>query len=330
MTTALTRKENVKTIRALLTRDDMKKQLAMAIPRHLDVDRLLRVAITSIQKTPALADCTTQSLLACVMTCAQLGLEPDQFTGQAYLVPFGREAQIIPGYRGLLKLARQSGEIQSVSAQVVYENDEFDFSFGIEEDLKHKPCFRDRGEPIGAYCVLRYKDGGHSFDFMTTEAIEKIRNKSKTSKSGPWVTDWDEMAKKTVLRRHLKLAPMSIEMATAVSLEDRAHAGESQVDILGDMGGETIDVTDDSTDLPDYDTLVSDCVDKKNLEKWSAYLELNAESHGRSLDEEKEEVRKNSDEYFDRFNGWMVKQTKKPKTKTREDAAKPSVGKGVA
>ena len=233
------------TIRALLAREDVKKQIGMAIPKHLTVDRLLRVAMTSIQRNPQLLDCTPQSLLACVMTCAQLGLEPDGFTGQAYLVPFKNhgvlEAQLIPGYRGLLALARRSGEIQSVQSQVVYTKDMFKLRYGLEEQLDHEPADGDRGNPKGAYVVFRYKDGSRSFDYMSATDIEKIRARSKSPNNGPWVTDWDEMGKKTVIRRHSKLAPMSIEFQRATALEDRFHAGESQMDLLTE-NGDAIDV----------------------------------------------------------------------------------------
>ncbi len=234
-------------IRGLL--DKSRKQLEMALPKHLTADRLLRVAMTSIQRTPKLLECTPQSLLACVMTCAQLGLEPDQFLGQAYLVPFKDNKSgkmictLIPGYRGYLALARRTGEIQSVSTQVVYERDHFELTYGIEDSLVHKPYINgDRGEPVGAFVVFKYKDGGYSFDFMTAADIEKIRKRSKASSEGPWVTDWAEMAKKTVIKRHAKLAPLSVEFQRAVALEDRAMSGEAQDDLLDSMtAGDVID-----------------------------------------------------------------------------------------
>src|SRR3990167_3086145 len=125
--------KKVMNIRTLLERS--KGQMAAAMPKHLTPERLLRVAMTSIQKTPKLLDCTPQSLLACVMTCAQLGLEPDQFLGQAYLVPFKDVCTLIPGYRGYIALARRSGEMQTVSAQVVYSGDFFNLQYGVDDKL---------------------------------------------------------------------------------------------------------------------------------------------------------------------------------------------------
>lgn len=237
--------QNQNSIAKLFENPALKKQLSMAIPKHMSVDRLLRVAMTALRVNPKLMECTQQSLLACVMGCAQLGLEPEPFLGQAYLIPFKKnkkgqdgkwqstmECQLIPGYRGYIALARRSGELQSLSAQVVYENDEFDLRFGLEEKLDHRPAEGDRGEVKGAYVVFRYKDGIHSFDYMSKEDIDKIRERSKSKDDGPWVTDYPEMAKKTVIRRHVKVAPLSVELAKAVISEDLALSGESQVDMF--------------------------------------------------------------------------------------------------
>ena len=238
------------TIHSLLMQPAMRKQLEMAIPKHLTVDRLLRVVMTAIRVNPRLMDCTQESLLACVMGCATLGLEPEPFLGQAYLVPYQRsikvgnqwrkqmEAQLIPGYRGYIALARRSGDVQSVAAQVVYENDRFVLQYGLDERLEHVPAEGERGEVKGAYVVFKYKDGSHSFDYMTRADIDKIRSRSKASENGPWVTDYDEMAKKTVIRRHVKLAPLSVEMARAAAAENLAMAGESQIGLFDDNAKE--------------------------------------------------------------------------------------------
>jgi recombination protein RecT len=237
-------RQETNTIQAMLMRPAMRKQLEMAIPKHMTVDRLLRVAMTAIRTNPKLMECTQESLLACIMGCAQLGLEPEPFLGQAYLVPYKRnikvgnqwrsqmEAQLIPGYRGYIAMARRSGEVQSVSAQVVYENDHFQIQYGLNEDLSHVPAEGDRGEVKGAYVVFRYKDGSHSFDYMSKADIDKIRDRSKAKDSGPWVTDYAEMAKKTVIRRHIKLVPLSVEMARAAAAENLAISGESQLGLF--------------------------------------------------------------------------------------------------
>lgn len=200
----------------------MRPQIARALPRHMDPDRLARVAMTVLRQTPQLGQCTPESFLGALMTCAQLGLEPGPL-GHAYLVPYGREVTFIPGYRGLVELARRSGQVQSVQARIVRDGDEFDYEFGLEPKLYHRPT-ADADKPVThAYAVLRLKDGGVDFDVMTRAEIDAIRKRSRTGDRGPWATDYAEMAKKTVLRRLLKTAPMSIEYQQAVAQEERVR-----------------------------------------------------------------------------------------------------------
>jgi recombination protein RecT len=298
----------------------------MALPKHLTADRLLRFAMTSIQKTPKLLECTPQSLLACVMTCAQLGLEPDQFLGQAYLVPFRDNRKgitictLIPGYRGYIALARRSGEMQTVGAQVVYENDEFDMQYGIEDKLMHKPNLNgDRGQAIGAYCVFKYKDGGYSFDFLPTSEIEKIRKRSKAADDGPWVTDWGEMAKKTVIKRHAKLAPLSVEFQTAVALEDRAMAGESQADLLGMDDSNVID----AEDTPDFASTIPAGTDMVILDD---FISQTAKSQNVTAEQVKDAAAKDGAGFWKAFGAWVKQEAKK---KEREAAKQPLPAEGV-
>jgi len=285
-------------IRGLLEKS--RKQLEMVLPKHLTADRLLRVAMTSIQKTPKLLDCTPQSLLACIMTCAQLGLEPDQFLGQAYLVPFKDTKKgimictLIPGYRGYIALARRSGEVQTVSSQVVYSEDTFILEYGVSDTLKHIPKLDgDRGKAVGAYCVFKYKDGSYSFDFMATADIDKIRARSKAADSGPWVTDTDEMRKKTIIKRHSKVAPLSVEFQRAVALEERALTGESQADIL-DLGGdpdvieaEGGEVAQLTTSPPDLIAAFDASIPKGDPAMVEAFLAKVAEGNKKTIEEVK-------------------------------------------
>lgn len=226
-------REKVHSIRALL--EKAKPQIALALPKHLNADRLIRVAITSVQRTPKLLDCDQTSLLAAIVQSAQLGLEPDGVLGHAYLVPFrngktGRyEVQFIPGYKGLVSLARRSGEVISIDTRVVREGDEFHYAFGLEPKLEHRPGDAVDDKSIThAYAVIRLRDGGYQFDVLRRAEIESVRKRSKAAGDGPWVTDFAEMAKKTVLRRALKLAPMSVEAQKAVALDELAEAGVSQ------------------------------------------------------------------------------------------------------
>lgn len=212
--------------------NDMKGELARALPKHMDADRIARIATTVIKQTPALGRCTPVSLLGALMTASQLGLEPGPL-GEAYLVPYGNTVTFIPGYRGLIKLAWQSGQVKNIAAHVVYENDHFDYGFGLEPTLEHKPGMSDRGKPIAVYAVVKFMNGGHAFDVMSVADVEAIRARSKAGKSGPWVTDWAEMAKKTVIKRVLKMVPLSSELhnlATAANLD-----GTSRTDVTANV-----------------------------------------------------------------------------------------------
>jgi recombination protein RecT len=232
-------RDKVLSIRTLLEKS--KPQLALAVPSHLKVDRLLRVAMTSIQKNPKLLDATPTSLIGAVMECAQLGLEPDGLLGHAYLVPFRNKKQdgswqtevtLIPGYKGLYKLVRNSGELSTVTAEVVYKQDQFTVVKGLEPRLEHVPAedVQDlsEGDIRAFYAVARLKDGGVQFVLLWKWQVDAIRARSKAKDSGPWVTDYVEMGKKTALRQLAKLLPTSVEVQRAVALDERADAGISQ------------------------------------------------------------------------------------------------------
>jgi recombination protein RecT len=219
--------QKAETIRALLER--AKPQIALALPRHLSADRMLRIAMTSVRRTPALLHCNPQSLLGAVVQAAQLGLEPDGVLGHAYLIPFKDEVQLIVGYKGLIDLARRSGQLSTIFARVVRARDSFEFAYGLSERLEHIPSGEpDPGELVAVYAVARLKDGGQQFEVLTRREVEAVRKRSRAAGSGPWVTDYEEMAKKTVLRRLCKMLPASVELARAVALDERADLGLPQ------------------------------------------------------------------------------------------------------
>ncbi|QRG65276.1 recombination protein RecT [Brevibacillus choshinensis] len=197
------------TIAAYLKR--MGPEIEKALPSHMNADRMARIALTTMRTTPKLLECNVSSLLGAVMQAAQLGLEPG-LIGHCYILPYGREAQFIIGYKGMIDLARRSGNIESIYAHTVYEADEFDYELGLHPKLHHKPATGRRGEMKYVYAVAHFKDGGYQFEVMDKEEIEKRRSRSKASKNGPWVTDYEEMAKKTVIRHMWKYLPISIEM----------------------------------------------------------------------------------------------------------------------
>lgn len=224
------------TLAELINSPKIKNQLAMALPKHMNSDRMARIITTEIRKTPALGECNFQSFLGAAVQCSQLGLEPGGALGHAYLLPFGSgkakdgksNVQLIIGYRGMIDLARRSGQIVSISARTVREGDEFHFEYGLEETLKHIPKADDDAQITHIYAVAKLKDGGVQFEVMTHHQIEKVRSQSKAGSNGPWVSHWEEMAKKTVIRRLFKYLPVSIEIQQAVILDEKAEAGISQ------------------------------------------------------------------------------------------------------
>lgn len=223
-------------VRDILSSPSMMAQLKMALPRHLNPERMIRVAVTAIQKTPKLMECSQQSLIACIVEASQLGLEPDGVVGHAYLVPYknkntGRmEAQLMAGYKGLIDLARRSGQIGAVNAEIVYENDEFKVVKGLNPDLIHVPNWQDPGEMIAAYATAKLKDGDVQFCVMARHEIDKHRARSKAKDYGPWVTDYEWMAKKTAIRQLCKLLPCSIEMQSVLSKDELRDTGVMQGD----------------------------------------------------------------------------------------------------
>lgn len=225
-------KQKVESVRVLL--DKAKPQIKLALPKHLNPDRMLRIAMTSVQRTPQLLDCDPTSLIAAVIQSAQLGLEPDGALGHAYLIPFGKTATLIPGYRGLVDLARRSGQLSTISAHVVYEKDAFRYTYGLDEKLVHEPYDGDEdpGKMTHAYAVAKLKDGGIQFTVMSRREIMAIKNGSPGAKKSdsPWnhKDREPEMWKKTAIRRLAKLLPMSIEMAQAIRLDEQAEAGLPQ------------------------------------------------------------------------------------------------------
>lgn len=191
------------------------KEIAKALPSVLTPERFSRMAMTAITKTPKLAECSPQSFIGSLLTAAQLGLEPNTPLGQAYLIPFynGKkriyECQFQVGYKGMIDLCNRSGEIKNIEAHIVYENDEFEFEYGLDSKLKHKPCMSDKGAPVWVYALYRLNNGGYGFEVMSVDDCMAHGEKySKAFNNSPWQTNPEEMMKKTVLKKVLKYAPV--------------------------------------------------------------------------------------------------------------------------
>lgn len=232
--------EKPKTIQDLIM--EMGPAMAQALPKHMDVDRFTRIVLTQIRTTPALRTCTAKSLLAAVIQAAQMGLEIGTL-GHAYLVPFKNnktqevDAQLIIGYKGMLHLIRNSGQVDNAVARPVYENDHFVLEYGLQDKFEHVPWYLrkdkqygDGGEFVGAYFISRFKDGGYYLNYMSAAQIEKRRQRSRAKSSGPWVEFPEEMQLKTVVRDSFKWLPVSVEIVHAVQ-QDETIKREIDVDM---------------------------------------------------------------------------------------------------
>ncbi|OXM17343.1 recombinase RecT [Paenibacillus herberti] len=233
--------------------EKMKGQIAEALPRHMSIERLSRIALTTIRTNPKLLECTTASLMGAVMQSAQLGLEPG-LIGHCYIIPYGKEAQFIIGYKGMIDLARRSGHIQSIAAHVVYQNDFIELVYGLDDKLTHVPWHlrsdafpTESGAIKGAYMVAKFKDGGHQIHYMPYSEILQHRDRSSGYKNAvkynktdnPWISDEPEMCKKTVIRSGWKFLPISVEISAAVTRDESVHADISTAagdDMIIDLG----------------------------------------------------------------------------------------------
>lgn len=219
----------------------MEKQFAAAMPKGMEAQQLVRDALTVVRQNPKLLETTGESLLGALMTCAQLGLRPGVL-GQAYVIPFRdkksgkQQAQLIIGYPGLAALAYRSDQVASIMARVVYANDLFAVRYGTADELIHEPKQSgDRGDPVGYYCVVHTKNGRPLFEYMSKTDVEKHRDKfamQRTSKDpatiwGPWVDDFDAMAKKTCFRKLANWVPRSTELMTGLMVDEGIRADVS-------------------------------------------------------------------------------------------------------
>ncbi len=216
------KQEEPKTVRALIESDKFRSTVAQVLPSHLTPARFVRIAIAATTRTPKLAECDPTTVLQCLMTLSQFGLEPDG--RNAHLIPFWNskrnthECQLIIDYRGLATLAKRSGQVSYIHADSVCDKDSFEFNKGVV--VKHEVDFKtDRGKPYAYYAMVRFKDGTEQAACMTKAEVDKIKSRSRAGTSGPWVTDYDEMAKKTVFRRLSKWLELSPEFRDAIEAD---------------------------------------------------------------------------------------------------------------
>ena len=236
----------------------LKPQIVAALPKHLDPDRLLRIVLTAVRKTPALMTCSRESVLAAIMQAAQLGLEPDGNLGLAYLLPYGNQCQLIVGWKGLIELARRSGLVANITAHCVHYGDFFEYELGLDPKLRHIPAdvlempqyLRERtiaddmrreqvvgalagnrkSDLVAAYAVVTMKDGTRNFRVVTRKLVEKVRAKSasRNHQASPW-NEWEEqMWEKTAVKQVLRFVPLSPEDKTVI---DHADFGRTLTNI---------------------------------------------------------------------------------------------------
>lgn len=260
-----TKADRPKTVLDVVLGHGFQNQMRMALPKNLTADRLTRIVMTEFRKNPTLQQCTPASFMASVLQAAQLGLEPGSALGQAYLVPYktkGKyECQLIVGYRGMIALSRRSGEILSINAYCVHAKDEFTYQLGLHPDIQHIPSSEaDPGPVVFVYAVAQLRGGGVQFEVMSRAEVEAVRDHSqgwtsavkyKTTGMSPWSKHFEEMAKKTVVRKMFKYLPVSTEANYVMDAEDRIDRGEqiTPQDVWdgvyvekGEAAGEDLDV----------------------------------------------------------------------------------------
>ena len=253
--------DRLKQIHASL--EKMRPQFKLVLGRAVTPERFVRVCLTEMRRIPKLADCNGDSLLGAFMTAAQLQLEPG-INGQCWVLPYGREAKIVIGYQGLLDLSWRSAMVSSVTAECVYQGDEFDYQMGDDPFIRHKPMgkTKDPKDITHAYAVIETTTHGKIRKVMRKDELDEVRDNAPSARasSSPWKTHYAEMCKKTTLRRACKLGPSSIEMRRAIALDELAEIGKAQH--LGDAidvsytatNGEDVDYGDEKKALPEGDT----------------------------------------------------------------------------
>jgi recombination protein RecT len=209
-------------LREWLQGETFKRELAALLPRTMSPERFVRIAFQAIHRNPELLRCSQESFFNCLLSLGAMGLEPDG--RRAHLIPFGDECTLIVDYKGIKELLRRNHDVSAMHCDVVGANDEFEIRFGTRGVLDHKPNLVDRGGILCAYSWVKLPEGNEEFDVMSLAEIEAVRKRSRSPNKGPWVTDWNEMAKKTVFRRHSKGLPLSPETREALERETDADS----------------------------------------------------------------------------------------------------------
>jgi recombination protein RecT len=218
----VTKPQTRKELKELLQGETFKRELGALLPRTMSPERFVRIAFQAIHRNPDLLKCSQESFFNCLLQLGAMGLEPDG--RRAHLIPFGQECTLVVDYKGIKELVRRNHDVSAMHCDVVGVNDEFTLRFGTHGVLDHKPNLEDRGKILCAYSWVKLPDGNEEFEVMNLAEIETIRKRSRSPNKGPWVTDWNEMAKKTVFRRHSKGLPLSPETREALERDNDADS----------------------------------------------------------------------------------------------------------
>lgn len=263
-----------------------KNEIAAALPAHLTPQRLSRIAFTEVRKNPKLLECEPTSFIGAVIQAAQLGLEPGSALGQCWLIPYfnGRtkklEVQFQVGYKGMLSLVSRSSDAPKLMPRAVYKGDDFNFEYGMDEMLKHKPNEKS-DELTHVYVVAAFKDGTKAFMVMSRKEIDAVRKRSKSADSGPWESDFEAMALKSVIRKMFKYLPSSVEMQNAIGLDEAGERGEQDNSSVYETTGSPIETQQSKTD--EFKQKINAAItepDSSNHYQNSEVPEFNSEEEG--------------------------------------------------
>jgi len=266
-TAVAVKQEKLNNIKALLAK--AKGHIADVLPAHMSPEKMIRIVSAAASRNPMLLKCEPLSFVASVITASQLGLEPVGPLQEAYLIPYQNkdgvyEVQFQPGYRGLIKLARNSGLVSGIEAHIAYEKDKFEVTYGTNSMIHHVPALTDDpGAKKAVYAVAHFKDPEvkPQFEVLTPAQVGHIQTRSKVkSDYGPWKTDTDEMWRKTAVKRLCKYLPMSADLATAIELDNKAEIGESQAEYI---------------DIPFISDMAEPVEDKSKSDKIAEQLKIN-------------------------------------------------------
>ena len=248
-------------VKRFITSPKSMGEIAMALPKHITKEKMARVVVTAILRTPKLLECEPVSIMDAVLQASQLGLLPDGVLGHGYILPYRNKqtgkyiATFIPGYKGLIDLARRSGEIAWLQARPVFDGDDFGYELGMENTLWHIPA-RVKGSVPGkfkaVYAIAKFKDGEYQFEVMYKDEVETVRKQAHAAAGSAWDTNFEAMALKTAIRRLCKFLPLNPEYQSLVAKDEYAEAG-----VLGEAMSEIEDV--------DADGVVSESVDPLDL-----------------------------------------------------------------